>query len=93
MHKFEVGDIVVIHNVSQEINKDLNGEEAIILSLPGSILGYPKSYGISCRKLTVTSADPSVLKPIQPPKDTREIDRVVSWDDCAWKPRQLVTNE
>lgn len=93
MHKFKVGDIVIICNAGKEHHKHLNGEEAIILSLPGDVEKFPLSYGISCRDVSIHSARPECLKPKQPPKNDREIDRVVSWDDCAWKPKQLVTNE
>lgn len=93
MNKFEIGEVVIIQAVLNA-HKYLNGEEAIITSLPGRITEFPESYGISCRDKDITSSHPRCLRKKEPPEPSRgDMDTIVSWDDCAWKPPHLITEE
>lgn len=54
-----------------------------------SCIGYVVSVGeISPKGKDEWCAVPSWLK--RKPQ-TRELDQIVSWDDCPWKPRELQT--
>jgi len=83
------------------------GEEVTILSTliwwpPGGTdhMGVEANLGGYAYEITPLEAIPgpwiarsSWLKKKDNPKTGRECDRVVSWDDCAWKPKELAHHE
>lgn len=88
--KFKIGHFAVLQNTSV-LFQHLEGQKVEILSdLTPQIVTDPagaermvSGYEILLADGTHLVAQPDSLAPVI---GTREMDQIVSWDDCAWRP-------
>lgn len=92
MEKFEIGEIVIYigppDNVPTNIEIEVISEEFMALTgrpshrvmVPGYPSGFTGGWWICPTQL---------LRKKKPPASRRAIDEKVSWDTCAWRPKQL----
>lgn len=97
MNKFKIGDICVIQNVPEGARYSFNGEEVTITGLPGIDKYDPTVYSISGNidkdlpvGLTSWYAPEVNLRLKRDGEQRSDMDKAISWDDCVWKPRELV---
>jgi ribosomal protein L21E len=91
MNHFKVGEIVILKCDPTFTDPGLekyDGEEGEVTG-PYGIYFFADGSSELCYKITMRDGEEVLCKPHElrrrPPK-TREIDEVVSWGDCAWKP-------
>lgn len=94
MNDFKVGDICIGQNFI--IQTCRNGEECEIIgglkerSGRNPITKIPSvklMYRVRWSDSTIAVVTPNKLRKKNSPKrDTRDIDKVVSWEDCGWQP-------
>jgi hypothetical protein len=96
--QFKVGDIAVGIGFTTAPNTNLNGMECEIIGplqvrcvklIPEGLDAYKLCYHVRWADGKETAAHPRNLRRKQPPKSAREIDTLVSWEDCAWKPMHV----
>lgn len=92
MSKFSVGEVCEVHSAAGWV-------ECSVVATPGMIKQYKdadvpqNSYLIEVPGIVnqicgqVWSATEEHLRKKKPPQ--RECDRLVKWEDCLWKPKQL----
>lgn len=104
MNKFKIGDICVICNIPEnDVHFRYNGEEVTVTGLPGCSETNPTFYSISGNidkdlpnevPCWLTPEAYLRLKPDETGLDAtltpQQLNIKVSWEDCAWKPREVV---
>lgn len=83
--EFEIGEILVVQRVYKGLHKRFNGEEVLVMALPGGPRTAERAYLIKFKNGTEMGCYPEYLK--RQPK-RRDLDTLVSWESCAWQPKK-----
>lgn len=90
--RFDVGEMLIVHSVFHPDHAKYNGEEVEVVELAGFHDVHKTAYKIRFNDGLLMACEPKNLKR-QPPKNRKDLDTPVRWEDCAWKPKEKEANQ